>query len=445
MQAEAKGALMLKAKLAGWLIMLTIVGAAPAQAQIGLLQTPGLPDLPALPSAAGDPFPMVGRLDRLGRTVEDTLQAPARLTGLIRRSNGVLEADPLGWPVVSSEILAIDLSAAGFQRALDAGFTLVRRERLEALNIETVVLAPPRRMSLVRGVERLRRLNPDAEITFNHIHSPAGDFGVSPGQGAAAVSTRPGPAPRLGLIDTGVEATHPALDGSSLLQRGFAGPARSGAHGTAVASLLIGRSGDFAGAFPGGGLMVADLYGGRPTGGSSTNLAQALAWMAEQRVSVVNISLVGPRNALVARAVERAQAGGMLIVAAVGNDGPAAPPLYPAAYEGVIGVTGVTAGNGVLPEAGRGPHVDFAAPGADMAAAAQDGGWTRVRGTSFAAPLVAGLLASSGGGADGLRAVGRAATDLGEPGPDGVYGQGLVGERLRIAPAAVGARGRLRR
>jgi subtilisin family serine protease len=207
-----------------------------------------------------------------------------------------------------------------------------------------------------------------------------------------------------------------------------------------VASLLVGRSGPFRGSAPGADLLVADIYGGDPGGGSSTALAQALAWMVDQDVTVVNVSLVGPRNGLVERAVSRAQARGVTVVAAVGNEGPATPPLYPAAYAGVVGVTAVGVRNQALPEAARGAHVDFAAPGADMAAAAGGGGWTAVRGTSFAAPIVAGLLA-----ARGEAGLVDQATDLGAPGRDPVYGSGLVGTGSRVAPSAVGARGRLRR
>lgn len=417
-------------------VMVALACATPTAAQIGPLTAPRLP---GLPSGVTDRLPEVGRVDGLAdRLVDDALRAPSRLTGLARRSRGALEVDPLGWPVVAGEIVAIDLSADARRAAVEAGYRVLREERLEALDLTTTVLAPPPRLSLARAVTRLQALAPGAEVTFNHVHTPAGDTAS-----ADAAPARPGPPPgdaRLGLIDTGVDAAHPALAGSRVSQRGFAGAPRVGAHGSAVASLMVGRSGAFSGGAPGEALLVADIYGGDPAGGSSTALAQALAWMVEQDVAVVNVSLVGPRNGLVQRAVARAQARGVIVVAAVGNEGPAAPPLYPAAYEGVVGVTGVGARNQALPEAARGPHVDFAAPGADMAAAGAGGGWTSVRGTSFAAPIVAGLLATRG-----EAVLSEQAADLGARGRDPVYGSGLVGTTSRTPPSSVGARGRLRR
>jgi subtilisin family serine protease len=167
--------------------------------------------------------------------------------------------------------------------------------------------------------------------------------------------------------------------------------------------------------------------------------------MARERVAVVNVSLVGPANRVLERGIKALIERGHLIVAAVGNDGPAAAPLYPAAYAGVVGVTGVTPARRALPEAAQGEQVLLAAPGAELAAARAGGGYTVARGTSFAAPLVAGVLAQRltapdrSAAAAALASVIAGAQDLGAPGRDAVYGMGLVAERARIAPERVQA------
>jgi subtilisin family serine protease len=79
--------------------------------------------------------------------------------------------------------------------------------------------------------------------------------------------------------------------------------------------------------------------------------------------------------------------------------------------------------------------VQFAAPGADLLAADMRGGLSQVRGTSFAAPIVAGLLSMFRAlpGADNESALAQLkeqARDLGKTGRDPIYGFGLVGEQF---------------
>ncbi|MDI1282668.1 S8 family serine peptidase [Brevundimonas sp.] len=426
--------------------LVLIGGGAPALAQIGLPSLPG----GVMPTGRlGDlPGQVTGRTDPLERQLRAMVEpVPSSLRRLVGQSRGRLEADPDGWPIVRGEILAVDPDPIALDRAGAAGFSVLRETRMEGLDLTVVVLAPPQGMALGEGVSRLSAINPQGSYTFNHIHGPAGSMVPLAGS-TAGPAPMPSSGRRLGLIDTGVEGRHPSLVSVALTQQGFAGPVLPAAHGTAVASLLAGRAPDFAGAAPGADLYAADVYGGSVTGGSAEALARALGWMASHDVRVINISLVGPRNPLVEVAVRRLVGRGYLLVAAVGNDGPAAPPLFPAAYPGVIGVTAVSGRNRVLPEAGRGAQVDFAAPGADMAAASMDGGYATVRGASFAAPIVAGLLAermTGDAGAQALSALAQDAQDMGAAGDDPVYGRGLVGAGLRVAPRAVGARGRLTR
>ncbi len=153
--------------------------------------------------------------------------------------------------------------------------------------------------------------------------------------------------------------------------------------------------------------------------------------MASKQPKLINVSLVGPSNRAIERAVMALRSRGIVIVAAVGNDGPAAPPQYPAGYDGVIAVTGVDAKCKALIEAGRARRVDFAAPGAELAAALPGRGYASVRGTSFAAPLAAARFAATG-------SLARLAAEA-RPGK-GKVGRGIVCGDCRIAPRAVGAR-----
>jgi subtilisin family serine protease len=79
----------------------------------------------------------------------------------------------------------------------------------------------------------------------------------------------------------------------------------------------------------------------------------------------------------------------------------------------------------------------FAAPGADLEAAGTGQAYAAVRGTSFAAPIVAALLASgitapnAADAADAIDALAKSAIDLGPPGRDLTYGFGLVGADFR--------------
>jgi hypothetical protein len=232
------------------------------------------------------------------------------------------------------------------------------------------------------------------------------------------------------MIDGGV-ASHPSLANASIEQSGFVGDPKPTGHGTAVASLLVGEQGPFRGAATGAKLYVADVYGGNRAAGSASAVVKALGWLAGKRPQVINISLVGPANKLLERAIGIVRSRGIQIVAAVGNDGPAAPPQYPASYPGVLAITAVDSHGRALPEAGKATHLDFAAPGADMAAALPGQGYARVRGTSFAAPLAAARLLVAGSPAR-LGAEAR-------PGK-GRVGRGIVCGECRIDPRSVGAK-----
>ena len=358
----------------------------------------------------------------------------ATVRELLRRHANVLEPDPMGEPVRRQEILWLSPKPLVLKAALALGFVVLRTQSLPELDLpeldlRTLVLRPPPGLATAQALDKLRALDPDVEADFNHLYTSSGDTGAV----GAAVTSNPSNLPRrVGLVDGGVDRQHAAIRGASLHLWGCSGVSHPSAHGTAVASLLVGRETAFAGSATGTTLFAADIYCGQVAESSAEAVAQALAWMVRENVAVVNISLVGPPNRLLERAVQAMVRKGFLLVAAVGNDGPAALPLYPAAYAGVVGVTAVLPDHRVLPEAAQGSHVMFAALGAGVAVAQTGGGYKLARGTSFAAPRLAGLLAQAlqvpdpQAAAAAVARLAARAVDLGAPGRDPVFGYGLV-------------------
>src|SRR5882762_6988183 len=236
------------------------------------------------------------------------------------------------------------------------------REVLEGEGRGTHIVVLHASGSTARALERLRGLDPAGVYDFNHVYTDSGALRAAD-MSAAQPAPAPGGVPRaaeaygvgaarLGLIDSGVDVTHEVFSGVQIQQHGCT-RAVPASHGTAVASLMVGRASAFHGAAPGSALYAVDVFCGLATGGAVDAVAEAFAWLLHEQVPVINVSLVGPPNRTLASIVQNVLARGHLVVAAVGNDGPAAPPQYPAAWPGVVGVTAVDARQQVLVEAQR--------------------------------------------------------------------------------------------
>jgi subtilisin family serine protease len=425
------------------LAMTMVATGASAQVRLPAVPLPGLPQQ-TLQQTLDQAQPQ--SLDRLSELRH------LEIGRLIRANPRVVDADPNGEPVVRNEILGLAPTDATLDHARSLGFAVDRERAIGGMNIRLVVFSAPRGMSTKKALRTLREADPDGSYDYNHIYSGGGALSRDdrkPAEPAARDAPASGPPSanpahsrvRIGLLDSGVDATHPVFRDSVVHAWGCDSHAVPAAHGTAVASLLIGRSEVFRGVHTDAELYAADVFCGRPTGGAVDTLVAAFGWLVQEKVPVINVSLVGPKNAMLERVIGDLVADGYVVVAAVGNDGPAAPPLYPASYPHVVGVTAVDARRHVLIEAARGPQVMFASPGADLAAAGSDHAYAAVRGTSFAAPFVAALLASglaapnSADAAAAIDALAKTAVDLGPPGRDLTYGFGLVGADYRIDPA----------
>jgi subtilisin family serine protease len=431
------------------LAVISSLAVAVAHAQLGRLPL----NVPQLPVVNQTLQGVQGAGSQLGSQLESTLVQDTRavqVRDLVRQNRTTLEADPAGAAMLRSEILALSPSDGDLALAQNAGFTVIGVRTLDGLDTRIVILQAPPGLSTARALVRIRALVPAGRFDFNHVYSESGTAPTDTAAPAAAAQPPASVSPpatsgtKLGLIDGGIDEAHPVFRELTIHRHGCGNVAIPSEHGTAVASLMIGRSADFRGAAPGAELYAGDVYCGLPTGGSVDAVAEAMAWLVHERIAVINVSLVGPPNVVLESVVREVISRGFIIVAAVGNDGPAAKPLYPASYPGVVGVTAVDAHRRALVEAGRGPQVRFAAPGADMVAAKSPQGFAAVRGTSFAAPLVACLLGAElaePDSATAMRAIsdlaGRA-VDLGARGLDPVYGYGLVGADLGPSMRLVG-------
>lgn len=306
------------------------------------------------------------------------------------------EQDERGHRVVRGVVLAVGLSEAARAKAVASGFDVERDERFAPLALSVTRLVPPEGTGAVAALKTLRAGDPDGSYDYVHIYDPTGSDATTATAAAVALAPVARDDVKIGMIDAGVDQLHPAFRDADISATNTAGKSRTPrptAHGTAVASLLVGQDSGFSGALPGATLYAADAFAGQTTGGAADDIARAISWLVEKDVPVINISIAGPKNALLEAAVRAAILRGHVIVAAVGNDGPSVDVKYPAAYAGVVAVTSVDERKRVQIDANRGPAVTFAARGVGVRVADVSGGYGEATGTSYASPIVAARFA----------------------------------------------------
>jgi hypothetical protein len=351
---------------------------------------------------------------------------------------------PTPAPAPAREFVVWAASSDAALAAERTGFRIIARGALSLAEGEALRLRAPAGMGRRTALRRLEAAAPGAAVAENslyrHISRPSGSRRGETGRPIEhAVACSAGAT--VAMIDTGLDLTHPSLAGSAvvgLTVRAADRAPSSVGHGTAVASMLVGRrDGPAPGLAPDMTLVAVDAFH-KGAGGDATDafdLARALDLVSTQDAKLINMSLTGPENAVVAAAVAAIQRRGSIIVAAAGNDGPRAKPLYPAAHPGVIAVSAVDGAGEPWRRSARGPHIAFAAEGVGIALAGRAGGAEPHTGTSFAAPVVTAMLAGKlqrlrTADADVLTArLAGIARDSGEPGRDPVFGFGIVSPR----------------
>lgn len=275
----------------------------------------------------------------------------------------------------------------------DQQLQLVRDHDLPALGQHLfMVKASPEGDKLL---SRLRRAFPEAQVDWNDDLSAAGlprlyakqMIGWPEDKACLSKASRL----PIGMLDGEVAVDHPAFDGQKIHQRNFLEGAHADRqHATAIASLLVGSVPErYDGLLPGTPVYAAVVLR-RADGQQLASLeavAQGLNWLLHQNIRLMNVSLAtSRRNRVLEQVFMRAAQKGALLFAAAGNEGPHAPPAYPAALEEVMAVTAVDAAGKPYAQANRGQYIDVAAPGVDVWVAEPEGGGAYRSGTSYAVP-----------------------------------------------------------
>lgn len=332
------------------------------------------------------------------------------------------------------------------QQSADMGFSIKRRRILPGMKLVISVLRVPEGMTVGKAIKTLRENFPNLWADANHRYQlQSGEQEAVKRYGHKLIGWESAPnscgsSLRIGLVDTMVDTNHPALKGQRLVTRSFlthgVKPADMN-HGTAVAALLVGSPlhASFAGLLPSAELYAAAIFRQHQKHRVDTTselVVLALDWLIEQKAVIINLSLGGPRNLMIEAAVRRIHSLGVTLIAAAGNSGKKASPVYPAAHEGVIAVTAIDARLKTYKMANRGDYISFSAPGVDIWTAKSGGGGTYASGTSYAVPFVTATIGSAWitnpevPGSDLLGQIQKKSRDLGIPGKDPVFGWGLV-------------------
>ena len=200
----------------------------------------------------------------------------------------------------------------------------------------------------------------------------------------------------IAVLDTGVDLTHPDLQGAFVPGYDFVNrdedPTDDHGHGTMVAGVIAARSNNRiggAGACSRCSLMPVKVIAGNGSG-NAADVAAGIVWAADHGARVINLSFVlsGPDEG-VAQAIGYARGRGAIVVAAAGNAG-STDVTFPAGLAGVVSVTGTDGADARYAWASYGSWVRFAAPGCSQTTAPA-GGYGDFCGTSSAAAFVSGL------------------------------------------------------
>ena len=281
------------------------------------------------------------------------------------------------------------------------------------------------------------------------------DIDAPEGWDAAGLAAFPaGGGVKIGIVDTGIDQTHPELSGKVANCADALGVVLiegtcvdDNMHGTHVAGTIAAKANNGTGVA--GVAFNANLAICRalktPAGtGLTSDVAECINYVHSRGAKVISMSLGGGDSTTLKNAVANAwksgAANGSVLIAAAGNDGNSTVN-FPAGYPEVVSVAATDHRDAKASFSNTNPDVEVAAPGVNVLSTIPGGQYARLSGTSMATPHVSGVAGVlwqlfPGNTAAGIRTrLDAAVDDLGAAGRDSSFGFG----RINLCKAAGGA------
>lgn len=203
---------------------------------------------------------------------------------------------------------------------------------------------------------------------------------------------------RVGVIDTGVDRSHPDLKDNIKDVYGVLDCKNiddDNGHGTHVSGIIAALNNDIGvvGVAPNAQIYSVKAFDNQGRGRVS-DVIEALQWCIDKKVHVVNMSFgFNMQSIALKKAIKAADQNNIVLVAAAGNSGKDNSVMYPAKYPEVIAVAASDKNDNAASFSSSGPEVNIIAPGVDIPSTYIKGSYRSMSGTSMATPHVVGTIA----------------------------------------------------